>query len=112
MTALQGLRHCTESFARLVRCPASVRWSHSILQAILMCALMTWRWPMCRQQDEDLDQLGESVQRIGHLGLTIHEELQQQVSTHERLFASTRALPTFHISAGLDDTQLLVELGG
>mmetsp|Transcript_6246 Transcript_6246/g.17930 ORF Transcript_6246/g.17930 Transcript_6246/m.17930 type:complete len:229 (-) Transcript_6246:362-1048(-) len=33
---------------------------------------------MMRQQDEDLDQLGESVSRIGHLGLTIHEELQQQ----------------------------------
>lgn len=33
---------------------------------------------VCRQQDDDLDQLGESVQRIGHLGLTIHEELDQQ----------------------------------
>jgi hypothetical protein len=39
--------------------------------------------PWChRQQDEDLDQLGESVTRIGHLGLTIHEELNQQVSEH------------------------------
>jgi hypothetical protein len=37
-------------------------------------------WPH-RQQDEDLDQLGESVTRIGHLGLTIHEELNQQAST-------------------------------
>ncbi len=36
-------------------------------------------WPH-RQQDEDLDQLGESVTRIGHLGLTIHEELNQQAS--------------------------------
>ncbi len=34
---------------------------------------------MRRQQDEDLDYLGESVTRIGHVGLQIHEELQQQV---------------------------------
>lgn len=31
-----------------------------------------------RQQDQELDQLGESVTRIGHVGLQIHEELAQQ----------------------------------
>lgn len=40
---------------------------------------------MVRQQDDDLDQLGESVQRIGHLGLTIHEELEQQGAMIEEL---------------------------
>jgi len=32
-----------------------------------------------RQQDEELDELSESVQRIGGVGLTIHEELSGQV---------------------------------
>ncbi|AQL08971.1 Syntaxin-61 [Zea mays] len=31
-----------------------------------------------RQQDEELDELSESVQRIGGVGLTIHEELSGQ----------------------------------
>lgn len=33
-----------------------------------------------RRQDEELDELSASVQRIGGLGLTIHEELIGQVS--------------------------------
>ena len=33
----------------------------------------------CRQQDEELDELSASVQRIGGVGLTIHEELIGQV---------------------------------
>lgn len=32
-----------------------------------------------RQQDEELDELSASVQRIGGVGLTIHEELKGQV---------------------------------
>lgn len=36
--------------------------------------------PSCRQQDEELDELSASVQRIGGVGLTIHEELHAQVS--------------------------------
>jgi len=32
-----------------------------------------------RQQDEELDELSASVQRIGGVGLTIHEELSGQV---------------------------------
>lgn len=32
-----------------------------------------------RQQDEELDELSLSVQRIGGVGLTIHEELLGQV---------------------------------
>lgn len=34
----------------------------------------------CRQQDEELDELSASVERIGGVGLTIHEELLAQVS--------------------------------
>ncbi|KAL6613762.1 hypothetical protein ACP70R_036032 [Stipagrostis hirtigluma subsp. patula] len=33
---------------------------------------------LMRQQDEELDELSESVQRIGGVGLTIHEELSSQ----------------------------------
>ncbi|GAB2270351.1 Syntaxin-61 [Dionaea muscipula] len=33
---------------------------------------------LMRQQDEDLDELSASVQRIGHVGLTIHDELLGQ----------------------------------
>lgn len=38
-----------------------------------------------RRQDEDLDQLGDHVQRIGHMGLQIHDELQGQNVLLERL---------------------------
>jgi hypothetical protein len=34
---------------------------------------------LMRQQDQDLDELGDHVQRIGQIGLTIHEELESQV---------------------------------
>lgn len=34
---------------------------------------------ICREQDEDLDDLGASVVRLGDVGLTIHEELAGQV---------------------------------
>ncbi|GAB4827914.1 Syntaxin-61 [Ancistrocladus abbreviatus] len=33
---------------------------------------------LIRQQDEELDELSASVQRIGHVGLTIHDELLGQ----------------------------------
>lgn len=33
-----------------------------------------------RQQDEELDELSKSVERIGGVGLTIHDELVAQVS--------------------------------
>lgn len=35
-----------------------------------------------RQQDEELDELSASVQRIGGVGLTIHEELLHQVKLY------------------------------
>lgn len=38
-----------------------------------------------RRQDEDLDQLGNHVQRIGHMGLQIHDELQGQNELLEKL---------------------------
>lgn len=40
-----------------------------------------------RQQDEELDELSASVERIGGVGLTIHEELLAQVNVvkHEKL---------------------------
>lgn len=34
----------------------------------------------CRRQDEELDELSASVERIGGVGLTIHEELLAQVT--------------------------------
>uniref|UniRef100_A0A2P2LA50 Syntaxin-61 n=1 Tax=Rhizophora mucronata TaxID=61149 RepID=A0A2P2LA50_RHIMU len=34
---------------------------------------------LMKQQDEDLDELSASVERIGGVGLTIHEELLAQV---------------------------------
>ena len=36
-----------------------------------------------RQQDEELDELSASVQRIGGVGLTIHEELTGQVISYQ-----------------------------
>ena len=33
-----------------------------------------------RQQDDELDELSENVQRIGNVGLTIHDELSSQVT--------------------------------
>lgn len=38
-----------------------------------------------RQQDEELDELSESVQRIGSVGLTIHDELHAQEKLLEEL---------------------------
>ena len=35
-------------------------------------------WVSCRQQDEELDQLGEHVERLGGLGKEIHGELESQ----------------------------------
>ena len=40
----------------------------------------------CRQQDEELDELSASVERIGGVGLTIHEELIAQVSFYGMMF--------------------------
>ena len=34
---------------------------------------------LMRQQDQELDELGSHVARIGEIGLTIHEELESQV---------------------------------
>ncbi len=35
-----------------------------------------------REQDDDLDELGESLGHVGHVGLVIHEELLLQVYPH------------------------------
>ncbi|XP_023769429.1 syntaxin-61 isoform X2 [Lactuca sativa] len=40
---------------------------------------------LVRQQDEELDELSESVQRIGSVGLTIHDELHAQEKLLEEL---------------------------
>ncbi|KAL4557015.1 hypothetical protein LXL04_035185 [Taraxacum kok-saghyz] len=40
---------------------------------------------LIRQQDEELDELSQSVQRIGNVGLTIHDELQAQEKLLEEL---------------------------
>ena len=39
-----------------------------------------------RQQDEELDELSKSVERIGGVGLTIHDELVAQVSNMRERF--------------------------
>lgn len=41
----------------------------------------------CRQQDEELDELSASVERIGGVGLTIHEELLAQVRFSGLMFS-------------------------
>ncbi|KAF6172054.1 hypothetical protein GIB67_029472 [Kingdonia uniflora] len=38
---------------------------------------------LMKQQDEELDELSESVQRIGGVGLTIHEELSGQLHVND-----------------------------
>ena len=35
-------------------------------------------FPGCRQQDDELDQLGQHVERLGGLGREIHGELESQ----------------------------------
>lgn len=42
-----------------------------------------------RKQDEELDELTLSVQRIGGVGLTIHEELLGQVDLRGFLFSDS-----------------------
>lgn len=39
----------------------------------------------CRRQDEDLDEIGSAAQRLGHMGLQIHDELQTQNAMLEQL---------------------------
>ena len=57
----------------------------------------------CRQQDEELDQLGQHVERIGGLGREIHGELESQSrmlddldeeveGTHHRLAAAQKKM--------------------
>lgn len=48
--------------------------------------MLTW-FCACRQQDNDLDQLGEHVIRIGHMGRQIGEELGQQSTLIDELDA-------------------------
>ena len=53
---------------------------------MLGCSSMCWHRSepnsigvlSCRQQDEELDQLGQHVERIGGLGKEIHGELESQ----------------------------------
>lgn len=53
-----------------------------------------------RRQDEELDELSASVQRIGGVGLTIHEELIGQVS----IFAISYFLGPIFTYSWLDHT--------
>lgn len=50
-----------------------------MLQCIIHDQCMSNFGCICREQDEDLDDLGASVVRLGDVGLTIHEELAGQV---------------------------------
>jgi len=46
--------------------------------------------PGIRQQDEDLDELSESVARLGQVGRTIGEELDTQVGSSGQSMLSSR----------------------
>lgn len=52
---------------------------HAIYFAVYPFILYAYSFVTCRQQDEELDELSASVERIGGVGLTIHEELLAQV---------------------------------
>ncbi|KAL3163203.1 hypothetical protein ABBQ32_009606 [Trebouxia sp. C0010 RCD-2024] len=72
-----------------------------------------------RRQDEDLDQLGNHVQRIGHMGLQIHDELQGQnvlleqldedvEGTTSRLAAAQKKINTVLQKAGLKGQLMII----
>ena len=56
-----------------------------------------------RRQDEELDELSASVQRIGGVGLTIHEELKGQVLLNyfSFLFLEILVFPSFSLPSFL-----------
>jgi syntaxin of plants SYP6 len=67
---------------------------------------------LCRRQDDELDELGTAVTRIGQVGLQIHEELGQQAvlldeldedveGTQNRLAAAQKKIATVLERAGL-----------
>lgn len=54
-------------------------WASAYVLSLLLCARMPG-WTR-RQQDEHLEDIEAAVSRLGRVGLTIHEELNTQVST-------------------------------
>ena len=66
----------------------------------------------CRQQDDQLTEMGDQISRIGHIGLQIHDELQGQEvllneldsdveSTQSRLAAAQKKMSHVLQKAGL-----------
>ena len=56
---------------------------------------------LVRKQDEDLDEISVSIQRIGQVGLTIGEELEENVEgTNSRLAAAQRKMNAVLKKAG------------
>ena len=73
----------------------------------------------CRRQDEDLDQIGNAAQRLGHMGLQIHDELQTQnvmleeldedvEQTTSRLAAAQKKINTVLQKAGLRGQLMII----
>lgn len=58
-----------------------------IIYLVLSCVCLSI--VSLRQQDEELDELSRSVERIGDVGLTIHEELLAQVVLYVLLTLSS-----------------------
>lgn len=84
-----------------------------------LCNCKLRRWNCYRRQDEDLDQLGDHVQRIGHMGLQIHDELQGQnvlleqldedvEGTTSRLAAAQKKINTVLQKAGLRGQLMII----
>jgi len=72
-----------------------------------------------RRQDEDLDEIGNAAQRLGHMGLQIHDELQTQnvmleqldedvEQTTSRLAAAQKKINTVLQKAGLRGQLMII----
>lgn len=74
---------CTAREFRKLFCPRYPFWKYK-LQSASGCYfsfdLQIYIFYGDRKQDEELDDLSESVRRIGGVGLTIHDELTAQVT--------------------------------
>ena len=65
----------------------------------------------CRRQDEDLDELSESVARLGNVGLTIGEELDAQGKMLEELEEDVDGTTTRLAAAQRKLTQVIKKSG-
>ena len=66
---------------------------------------------LCRRQDEDLDELSESVARLGNVGLTIGEELDAQGKMLEELEEDVDGTTTRLAAAQRKLTQVIKKSG-